>query len=352
MRRSSSRLNKSKSGSPGRKKKEKEKEPQSVVGQQKQQALVAGSGGLSKVSHVWILQAKSWEVDKRGKEASNFKAFLVPGVEYRLGKKPSENDFVVLGDKTVSGKHALLSVVVTEDGLSSRVVIRDVSKLGTIVASTSADLAKKAGRKVVGASVEVDHGGFILFGLLSPFQARRAKCAVCLHASLQHDDEAVDVVKKTGFNCVDMPEEVPEGVIFCLVVGEPTVRLDDDIILAVNMGVPIVTLDWLKAWRLTPWIDSGPKVDEYAASIVYGEDGRGSLKPHVSDTGSVVYRIQDNVRSALDGYVFVWPQVWDEEFPEKLARAADLAGISVTTVSREEDVSSLLLSLENPVVIL
>jgi hypothetical protein len=349
MSRSSSRSKKSEAGRSGRK---KEKEPQSVAGQQKQQTLVAGRGDLSKASHVWILQAKSWEVDKREKEASTFKAFLVPGVEYRLGKKPSENDFVVLGDKTVSGKHALLSVVVSEDGLSSRVVIRDLSKLGTIVASTSADLANKTGTKVVRESVAVDHGGFILFGLLSPFQVRRAKCAVCLHASLEHDDEAVDVVNETGFNRVDMPEEVPEGVIFCLVVRESTVLLDDDIILAVNMGVPIVTLDWLKAWRLAPWIGSGPKVDEYAVSIVYGEDRRDSLEPRVSDTGLVGYRVQDNISNGLDGYVFVWPRVGGDQFPEKLARAADLAGVRVMTVSPEEDMSSLLMSVENPVVIL
>lgn len=255
------------------------------------------------MSQIWMLQARAFEHDKRTKDATDMKVYLVPGRDYTLGKNKNACDIVVSQDRSVSGLHARLRVNVDTETETGHVLITDTSSLGTSISrdGTAIHSEEKIGK---GCHGKAYHGYLVKFGVYSPFQVTRGEhMSVCLGSDLNESDQKE--IEQSGFHILQggiSAMEEGKRLMAMVVADSGVVRLDDDLLLALVLDVPVVTMGWIRAWSRSIWIEKGPQVSEYATRIVYDS---GHLDPEISDGGTVKYPLRENIEISKYAFVFV-----------------------------------------------
>jgi len=300
--------------------------------------------GVSILSDIWLLQAKKWTNDTRDTEATeSLQVYLLPDRPVRIGKNRKLCDMVVPGDNTVSGKHATVCVKKDEDS-GSYVEVSDCSRLGTVVTKTN-DF--KTGRFIEEAVVAHDWW-YILFGYRSPFQVRRINVSIHFNKGVLEETDGKAVASKAGIPVV---EELSAVKGMHLVVGpDPCHPLDEKILLAALLNIPVVRLGWLEAWSSQLWIGEGPQKHAYGVTLVH--EGKTLAEPILTRDAQIVYRCnfmysQTTEKAEILSCSFVWP--WGS-LSKELQEAMSIVGIRIVETSMDE-CSLACKRLEKPVVI-
>ena len=254
-------------------------------------------------SQIWLLQARAFEDDQRTAVARDMKVYLVPGREYTLGKNAKVCDIAVLEDKSVSGTHAKLRVCVDGDDGEGHVLVTDTSTWGTSISKDGKNIhaEDKLGKGCVGKAY---HGYLVKFGVFSPFQLMRVDIPVYLGHGVNKEEITM--------NGLEVVEDVGEEDVV-MVVGEPEVAMEDDVLLALVIGVPLVTMDWVRAWSKSTWIGDGPPVQDYAPRIKYRDGYLDLSRDRLSENQEIME------------YVFVFP--WEDGVSEYMKRILEELGV-------------------------
>lgn len=301
----------------------------------------ATTKAVSLPSDIWLLQAKKWTNDTREIEVTeNLLVYLLPDRPVTIGKNKKMCDMVVPGDKTVSGRHATVCVQRDEDG-STHVEVRDCSRLGTVVTKTN-DF--KMGR-FTGEAVVAHDSWYILFGCMSPFQVKR------VHMSVHFNKDVLEGMSMAGKIGIPVVEELTAVKGMHLVVGpESCHAVDEKILLAAVLNIPVVRLGWLEAWSSQLWIGKGPPKHDHGVTLVH--EGKSLAEPIVTRDAQVVYRCnfmhsETSEKAELLSCSFVWP--WGS-LSKELQEAMSIVGIHLVETSMDE-CFLVCEGLEKPVII-
>ena len=304
--------------------------------EQTEQTDLTARSAPSSLSNIWLLRARPFDGDVRGKEATELRAYLVPGRRYVIGSNGKACDIVVKEDKTVSRTHATLTVV--PDGLEGEkpveghVEVTDISSHArTYLTKDMKDILKGERIRDLGHPARAYHSYFLMLGRMSPFRLTRMNMQVCVGSSVSTVDLDT-VVRILGMTPVDLLEtkKMHSGSVR-MVVGKEEEELSDELLLAVATGVPVVTVAWAKAWlRPEPWVGSGPGEDAYDV-CVFGRGGKGGSKK-----ASVFSRrdVADALAGTLGKYRLGWFQ--DVGLPHLVA-AAEALGLRVGVIDEVEE---------------
>lgn len=302
------------------------------------------SKAISGPSDMWLLQAKKWTNDTRDIEVTeSLQVYLLPDRPVTIGKNKKMCDMVVPGDRTVSGKHATVCVQRDEDG--SHVEVRDCSRLGTVVTKTN-DF--KMGR-FTGEAVVAHDSWYILFGHMSPFQVKRVHISIHFNKDALEEMDGVSIARKTGIPVV---EELSAVKGMHLVVGpESCHAVDEKILLAAVLNIPVVRLEWLKAWSSQLWIGEGPHKHNYGVTLVH--EDKTLAEPIVTQDAQIVYRCnfmhsETAEKAEVLSCTFVWP--WGS-LSKELQEAMSIVGIHLVETSMDE-CFRVCEGLEKPVIII
>jgi hypothetical protein len=289
------------------------------------------------LSQIWILQARVFENDQRTSNAKDLKVYLVPGREYTVGKNAKLCDVVVSEDKSVSGTHAKLKVYVDGDDGVGHVLVTDTSTWGTSVSKDGKNLHKEE-KLSKGCAGKAYDGYLVKFGVYSPFQVIRTDIAVYIGDSV--DQGGRDEIQTSGLGVLrgTISDEAS-----AMVVGGAEVVMDDDILLAILCGVPIVTLEWVRAWSRSTWVGKRPQEREYMPRLICGSK---FLDPEISEHGVPVYHLPEY--QGMMEYVFIFP--WGDSIYLPMTRIFDEMGLHYC--EEVEGLQDACAGPETPVVVL
>lgn len=292
-------------------------------------------------SQIWLLQARAFENDQRTPEAKDMKVYLVPGREYTLGKNAKACDIAVLQDKSVSGMHARLSVRTDGNEGVGHVLVTDTSTWGTSISKDGKNIHKeeKLNKGCVGRAY---HGYLVKFGVFSPFQVTRVM-GISVYVGQDIGTNGREEIHACGLGVLNTIEEVGKNVV--MVVGGPEVALDDDILFALVQGMPVVTLEWVRAWSQSIWIGHGPPMKDYMCKILCG---CGYLDPEVSAEGVPEYHLPEN--QDMMSYQFIFP--WGGVLSRPLARVLHDLGVAFYNMEEPNGLEWTCSASEIPVVVL
>ncbi|KAL4442023.1 hypothetical protein ABPG77_011284 [Micractinium sp. CCAP 211/92] len=253
---------------------------------------------------LWLLEAKAFQQEDRSEAARSVHFWLRPG-GYVVGRQGA--DIVVEEDKSISRRHAELTVPRAVQGGDPHIVVKDISKYGTYVdEATDGTATFKSPPLGQGASASLVPGSMVRFGHHSPFRLYQQDWVLFL--SPQHREEAGASTLQALQQAADdagllLADELPDqdGTRVLALAGRP-LRVDETTLLALLRGYPVVDTDWLLEWgEQKVWRNARPQEASYPVKLQYA-DAAGRTRGLPGPAALLAARD----RAALAGRTLLW----------------------------------------------
>ncbi|KAL6774522.1 NBS1 [Auxenochlorella protothecoides x Auxenochlorella symbiontica] len=198
------------------------------------------------MTSLWLLEAKEFADDDRPLESRTAKYFLKPGT-YSVGRLAGQCDIAVTDDKSISREHAHLWVPGPEAWESEAqgpfIRVSDTSRYGTLVTPTNEGMLARGKDKEAVAR----HEFYIKFGLKSPFRLYNLEWVAYLLPNLPQDEAqaAARLAVKLG---IPLASDLRHPGTRVIAASTAPVAPSPVLLLALISELPVVTVDWLRAW--------------------------------------------------------------------------------------------------------